>query len=99
MLRHAKVVPAVGRLEDVPGHGLSEPGLVLLGRGDCRPVATAASEPAVLDPGLEALVPCIGADAVDDSDDELFAGLVNGDHERVVHHVLSCEEECVVPDL
>lgn len=99
MVRRPEMMPAVGRLQNVPRHGLAEPRLVLLGARHRGPVAAAAREAAVLDPRLEPLVPCVGADAVDDADDKLLAAFVDGDHERVVHYVLAREEERVVPNL
>jgi len=52
-------VPAIGGLEDVLLHGDAEAVAVVLGGRDGGLVLAA-----VLDPRLEFLVPCVGADAV-----------------------------------
>src|SRR5688572_11969486 len=92
---HCKSVVAE---EHIPCHGLSEAGLVLLGTCHRRPVSATTRESAILDPTLKLLVPRVGSDTVDDTDNEFFSGLIHRDHKRVVHDVLSCQEKRIVPD-
>jgi len=68
-------MPAIRCLQNVSVHCLPESVFILLRTCDRRPVASAACEAAVFDPGLEFLVPGVGANYVNDADNELLARL------------------------